>query len=261
MLVCLPIDLEDGGGFERGSVTFEDGENFIVLTYNSASRSDVLNGLAVSIPGSDSSEPTQLVKGQDNTVTFSYNSSYAISLGGYDMTAAGVYVVYIRGLENYSSTKTALVVLIKPKDINEVSAEISETTYTASPQTATVTVTDRGITVTDMIVVVTYTVHVALQGGYSGSFDLTYTIRNTPSGGGGTIHYTIEVDAGRGGISPHGAIRVDRGDDQAFRITVSECYAIADVTVDSRSVDAVIRYTFEDIRKNHTIKVSFRQLE
>ena len=82
------------------------------------------------------------------------------------------------------------------------------------------------------------------------------------NGGGGdtTIRYIIEAEAGRGGeISPDGRVRVDRGDDQTFRITADEGYEIADVIVDGESVGAVSRYTFENVRSDHTIEVIFEK--
>ena len=73
--------------------------------------------------------------------------------------------------------------------------------------------------------------------------------------------YNIEADAGRGGdISPDGRVRVRRGEDQTFRITADDGWEIADVEVDGESVGAVERYTFENVRTDHTISVTFRQI-
>lgn len=92
--------------------------------------------------------------------------------------------------------------------------------------------------------------------------------RNSSGGGGGggggstTIHYIIEAEAGRGGdISPDGRVSVSRGSDKTFRITADEGYEIADVIVDGKSVGAVSSYTFENVRKNHTISVTFQEAE
>ena len=84
------------------------------------------------------------------------------------------------------------------------------------------------------------------------------------NGGGstGTARYTIEASAGHGGgISPDGRVRVSRGSDKTFRITPDAGYEIADVLVDGESVGAVSRYTFETVRKNHTIEAEFRTVE
>ena len=60
-----------------------------------------------------------------------------------------------------------------------------------------------------------------------------------------------------GSISPSGAVSVDYGADQAFTITPSTGYHVADVLVDGVSVGAVTSYTFEDVAANHTIAASF----
>lgn len=89
---------------------------------------------------------------------------------------------------------------------------------------------------------------------------LSFTVRSSTGGGSGsgTTRYTITAEAGRGGsISPSGRVSVSRGDDQTFRITASDDYEIADVLVDGDSVGAVSRYTFENVRANHTIEVVF----
>ena len=94
--------------------------------------------------------------------------------------------------------------------------------------------------------------------------DITLTARwSRHSGGGGSsTRYIIEADAGRGGsISPSGKVRVDRNDDQTFRITADQGYVISDVLVDGKSVGAVSRYTFENVRKDHTIEAVFAVAE
>ena len=74
--------------------------------------------------------------------------------------------------------------------------------------------------------------------------------------------YDIEADAGRGGdISPDGRVRVRRGENQTFRITADDGWEIADVEVDGESVGAVERYTFENVRTDHTISATFRQID
>ena len=72
--------------------------------------------------------------------------------------------------------------------------------------------------------------------------------------------YNIEADAGRGGdISPDGRVRVRRGENQTFRISADDGWEIYDVEVDGESVGAVSRYTFENVREDHTISATFRQ--
>ena len=83
---------------------------------------------------------------------------------------------------------------------------------------------------------------------------------NNNSGSSSVRRYDIEADAGRGGdISPDGRVRVRRGENQTFRITADDGYEIYDVEVDGESVGAVSRYTFENVREDHTISATFRQ--
>ena len=83
---------------------------------------------------------------------------------------------------------------------------------------------------------------------------------NSSSSSSSVRRYDIEADAGRGGdISPDGRVRVRRGENQTFRITADDGYEIYDVEVDGESVGAVSRYTFENVREDHTISATFRQ--
>lgn len=84
---------------------------------------------------------------------------------------------------------------------------------------------------------------------------------NSSSGSSSSVRrYDIKADAGRGGdISPDGRVRVRRGENQTFRITADDGYEIYDVEVDGESVGAVSRYTFENVREDHTISATFRQ--
>ena len=131
-----------------------------------------------------------------------------------------------------------------------------------SDQTFTIKA-NSGYTITDVIV----------DGQSKGAIS-TYTFKNVQdnhtinatfrrTGGGGVVtptQYTITAEAGDGGsISPSGKVRVDRGDDQTFRITPDDGYEIADVLVDGKSVGAVSRYTFENVRASHTIEVVFER--
>ena len=82
------------------------------------------------------------------------------------------------------------------------------------------------------------------------------------SGGdsGGVTTYAITASAGEGGkISPSGKVSASRNSNKTFTMTADEGYEIADVVVDGKSVGAVERYAFEQIRANHTIHVTFAQ--
>lgn len=81
-------------------------------------------------------------------------------------------------------------------------------------------------------------------------------------GGGGVTAYTIEATAGsNGSISPSGKTAVVSGEDATFVITPDSGYQVADVLVDGKSVGAVRSYTFENIKANHTISVTFAEGE
>ena len=71
-------------------------------------------------------------------------------------------------------------------------------------------------------------------------------------------YYTIKATAGAGGsISPSGSVSVREGRDQTFTITPDKGYAVANVKIDGKSIGAVKSYTFENVRRTHTIEVIF----
>ena len=74
----------------------------------------------------------------------------------------------------------------------------------------------------------------------------------------GYSYYTIEATAGAGGsISPSGSVSVREGRDQTFTITPDKGYAVSTVKIDGKSIGAVKSYTFENVRRTHTIEVIF----
>ena len=90
--------------------------------------------------------------------------------------------------------------------------------------------------------------------------NLTVTAQWRYSGGGssGYSYYTIKATAGAGGsISPSGNVSVREGRDQTFTITPDKGYAVANVKIDGKSIGAVKSYTFENVRRTHTIEVIF----
>ena len=85
-----------------------------------------------------------------------------------------------------------------------------------------------------------------------------WTYNGGGSGGGGYTYYTIKATAGvNGSISPSGNVSVREGRDQTFTITPDKGYAVAKVLIDSKNVGAVKSYTFENVKKSHTIEVVF----
>ncbi|MFR3893162.1 MAG: S-layer homology domain-containing protein [Oscillospiraceae bacterium] len=91
--------------------------------------------------------------------------------------------------------------------------------------------------------------------------DTTVYAHWTYTGGGGSSgysYYTIKATAGAGGsISPSGNVSVREGRDQTFTITPDKGYAVANVKIDGKSIGAVKSYTFENVRRTHTIEVIF----
>ena len=80
----------------------------------------------------------------------------------------------------------------------------------------------------------------------------------TGGGSSGYSYYTIKATAGAGGsISPSGNVSVREGRDQTFTITPDKGYAVANVKIDGKSIGAVKSYTFENVRRTHTIEVIF----
>ena len=82
------------------------------------------------------------------------------------------------------------------------------------------------------------------------------------SSGSNYSYYTIKATAGTGGaISPSGNVSVRGGKDQTFTITPDQGYTVSDVKIDGESVGAVTSYSFENVRKAHTIAVSFATIK
>ena len=71
-------------------------------------------------------------------------------------------------------------------------------------------------------------------------------------------YYAIKATAGAGGsISPSGNVSVRGGRDQTFTITPDKGYAVSNVKIDGKSIGAVKSYTFDNVRRTHTIEVIF----
>ena len=82
--------------------------------------------------------------------------------------------------------------------------------------------------------------------------------KSSSGGGWYDSYYTIKAAAGTGGsISPSGSVSVREGRDQTFTITPDKGYAVSNVKIDGKSIGAVKSYTFENVRRTHTIEVIF----
>lgn len=70
--------------------------------------------------------------------------------------------------------------------------------------------------------------------------------------------FKITASAGTGGkISPAGTSTVSYGDDKTFTMIPNDGYKVEAVVVDGVNKGAFTSYTFEDVKKAHTISVSF----
>ena len=99
---------------------------------------------------------------------------------------------------------------------------------------------------------------VTIPKGSTGNRSYTAHWRYNGGGGSGYSYYTIKATAGAGGsISPSGSVSVREGRDQTFTITPDKGYAVANVKIDGKSIGAVKSYTFENVRRTHTIEVIF----
>ena len=99
---------------------------------------------------------------------------------------------------------------------------------------------------------------VTIEKGSTGNRSYTAHWRYNGGGGSGYSYYTIKATAGTGGsISHSGNVSVREGRDQTFTITPDKGYAVANVKIDGKSIGAVKSYTFENVRRTHTIEVIF----
>ena len=94
--------------------------------------------------------------------------------------------------------------------------------------------------------------------------EVTYKRKYTGGGGGSTTTttYKITVTEGKNGsITPNGVVKVEKGEDQTFKIKAEKGYEIADVLVDGKSIGAVAKYTFKNVKAKHTIEATFKKVE
>lgn len=166
----------------------------------------------------------------------------AVGLG--DFTANGTNYTYT--LQNDSGATSTLVTAVsgngEPVSINGQALSTGGSATVAIPNSST----------TDIVVGIgakTYTLTILRNSGTGG---------NQGGGGSGYSYYTIKATAGTdGSISPSGDVSVREGRDQTFAITPDKGYAVANVKIDGKSIGAVKSYTFENVRRTHTIEVIF----
>ena len=166
----------------------------------------------------------------------------AVGLG--DFTANGTNYTYT--LQNDSGATSTLVTAVsgngEPVSINGQALSTGGSATVAIPNSGT----------TDIVVGIgakTYTLTILRNSGTGG---------NQGGGGSGYSYYTIKATAGTdGSISPSGDVSVREGRDQTFAITPDKGYAVANVKIDGKSIGAMKSYTFENVRRTHTIEVIF----
>ena len=175
----------------------------------------------------------------DDLLTF---EGLAVGLG--DFTANGTNYTYT--LQNDSGATSTIVTAVSG---NGDSVSINGQALSTGGS-ATVAIPNSGTT--DIVVGIgakTYTLTILRNSGTGG---------NEGGGGSGYSYYTIKATAGAGGsISPSGNVSVREGRDQAFTITPDKGYAVSNVKIDGKSIGAVKSYTFENVKKSHTIEVVF----
>ena len=166
----------------------------------------------------------------------------AVGLG--DFTANGTNYTYT--LQNDSGATSTLVTAVsgngEPVSINRQALSTGGSATVAIPNSGK----------TDIVVGIgakTYTLTILRNSGTGG---------NEGGGGSGFSYYTIKATAGAGGsISPSGDVSVREGWSQTFTITPDKGYAVANVKIDGKRIGAVKSYTFENVRRTHTIEVIF----
>lgn len=79
------------------------------------------------------------------------------------------------------------------------------------------------------------------------------------AGGAASAGYVVRASAGPGGrVSPDGVVNVAEGSSATFAFIPDEGYAVSSVVVDGCDAGSAPRaWTFEDVRADHTVQVSF----
>jgi hypothetical protein len=100
--------------------------------------------------------------------------------------------------------------------------------------------------------------HLAFPDGLIHAGQADYTVHITPI----KIQYTITATAGPNGSVSPGSVTVDPGADVALTATPSIGYEVATWSLDGEEVQiGGEAYTLGNIRANHTVHVTFRQLQ
>lgn len=226
-------------------------------------------------------------------VSISWNSNIESDLAGYrvyygasarnyqDVIDVGPFTsAVIDGLSSGLTYYFAVTAYDTSGNESAASQEVRATIPAASPATYTLTVTKRGTgtgTVTASPAGTTFSAGTAVtlaarpdsnsvfagwSGGYSGTAgDRCYVVMNNNASISAAFNlktYTITASAGFGGsISPSGSVSVSAGSRRTFVFTPWRGYRISSVKIDGISISPIASYTFNNMRANHTISVSF----
>ena len=75
------------------------------------------------------------------------------------------------------------------------------------------------------------------------------------------ITYTVTASAGKGGsVSPKGDVSIASGGSQTFTFTPEPGYRVSDVMLDGVSMGAMDEYEFDDMGRNHVLRVNFARV-
>jgi hypothetical protein len=197
--------------------------------------------------------------GASQTFTITANSGYTISGVTVDGASAGAISSYTFSNVTTGHTITATFTAIP--------ATYTLSTSRTGTGTGSITTSPSGTTfAAGTVVTLTAAANInSTLTGWSGACSGTATTcqvtmnGNTSVGAAFTLKsFTISASAGTGGaISPSGSVSVNYGASQTFTITANSRYRIRRVTIDGISVGAVSSYTFTNVNRTHTIKVTF----
>lgn len=251
-------DLAIGTDFQL-TVTNPDGTVVNCNTEQDAIKAMVAPGVyVVKATGINSYSDPKNVATQTVTIA-KIQPTLTITANPDTLTNQGEVTLTVRGEKLPSGTNLAALLQYTAKNGTQLTVPALQQQPDGS-YTTTFTVPNTEDTYTFTINVPEDTYHLAVS-----ASEQVVVAEHTSSGGGGgggVTAYTIEATAGsNGSISPSGKTAVVSGEDATFVITPDSGYRVADVLVDGKSVGAVRSYTFENVKANHTISVTFEEGE
>lgn len=252
-------DLAIGTDFQL-TVTEPDGTVVTCKTVQDAIKAMVAPGAyVVKATGINSYSDPKNVATQTVTIA-KIQPTLTITANPDTLTNQGEVTLTVRGEKLPSGADLAALLQYTAKNGTQLTVPALQQQQPDGTYTTTFTVPNTEDTYTFTINVPEDTYHLAVS-----ASEQVVVAEHTSSGGGGgggVTAYTIEATAGsNGSISPSGKTAVVSGEDATFVITPDSGYRVADVLVDGKSVGAVRSYTFENVKANHTISVTFEEGE